>query len=237
MEIRGARVLIVSYSSWKCQMWLWLDRNQLRVQMCNWTVSKKLAVGACKWPPPTQEGMQARGSKEVNSLLHGYISVFSLSSVPVLLCDTGQVIWICFLPYPVTLYNSQILWKYVCLVFSSSYVQSLPQFASLSVESLNATLINLQMKNNKMWKSLRNAAEYPKLTVSHCLSCISHCLYSHWEDFSICPSVWITSSPTGFCSSLGPFLPVRVLMLLKLSASKTFDSKSLSVCSMNVKAF
>lgn len=55
-------------------------------------LSKTLAVGVCKWLPPTQEGMQARGSKEVNSFLHGYISGFSLSSVPVMLCDTGQVI-------------------------------------------------------------------------------------------------------------------------------------------------
>ena len=92
MEISGARVLIVSYCSWKFQMWFWLDRNLLWVQMHNWAVSRMLEVGACKWVLPTQEGMQARGSKEVNSLLHGYISGFSLSSVPVLLCDTGQVI-------------------------------------------------------------------------------------------------------------------------------------------------
>lgn len=63
--------------------------------------------------------MQARGSKEVNSLLHGYVSGFSLSSVPFLLCDTGQVSYyhkdeetytgISFLSCPVTFYILQIL--------------------------------------------------------------------------------------------------------------------------------
>lgn len=31
MEIRSVHVLILSYSNWKCHVWFWLARNQMRV--------------------------------------------------------------------------------------------------------------------------------------------------------------------------------------------------------------